>query len=156
MLCFQVRQFYQIRAEGHPNNSDFINLWNASLWEFRNQTMKNVLERGIFLKGYSVILSRTLEWKGTLRVPPQPGCQRVCPPWAHRSYATVHDPFNYSRTILPFRRLIFKKVTRLKYAYVGQVCRSLTAHTIFYFQGFQMVLNSSCKIHWVTGYITQP
>ena len=27
--------------------------------------------------------------KGTLRVPPQPGCPRVCPPWAHRSYATV-------------------------------------------------------------------
>ena len=26
--------------------------------------------------------------KSTLRVPPQPGCPRVCPPWAHRSYAT--------------------------------------------------------------------
>ena len=34
------------------------------------------------------ILGGALEWKGTLRVPPQPGCPRVCPPWAHRSYAT--------------------------------------------------------------------
>ena len=30
--------------------------------------------------------------KGTLWVPPQPGCPRVCPPWAHRSYATATMP----------------------------------------------------------------
>ena len=35
--------------KGHPNISDFINLWHASLWEFRNRTMKKVLERGTFL-----------------------------------------------------------------------------------------------------------
>ena len=34
------------------------------------------------------IIGGALEWKGTLRVPPQPGCPRVCPPWAHRSYTT--------------------------------------------------------------------
>ena len=38
-----------------------------------------------------VILAGTLEWRGTLRVPPQPRCPRVCPPWAHRSYATETD-----------------------------------------------------------------
>ena len=35
---------------GHPNISDFINLWHASLWEFRDLTMKKVLKRGTFLK----------------------------------------------------------------------------------------------------------
>ena len=35
-----------------------------------------------------VILAGTLEWRSTLWVPPLPGCPRVCPPWAHRSYAT--------------------------------------------------------------------
>ena len=34
------------------------------------------------------ILGGALEWKGILRVPPQTGCPQVCPPWAHRSYAT--------------------------------------------------------------------
>ena len=62
---------------------------------FCNQTMKKVLERTVlklpFQDGAPIqraILGGALEWKGTLRVPPQPGCPRVCPPWAHRSYAT--------------------------------------------------------------------
>ena len=37
---------------GHPNNCDFIDLRNASLWEFRNQKFfKKMLERGTFFKG---------------------------------------------------------------------------------------------------------
>ena len=79
------------------------NLWNASLSEFCccfcNQTMKKVLERAVlklpFQDGAPIqrsILGGALEWKGTLRVPPQPGCPRVCPPWAHRSYATEYGP----------------------------------------------------------------
>ena len=62
---------------------------------FLNQTMKKVLERAVlklpFQDGVPIqraILGGVLEWKGTLRVPLQPGCPRVCPPWAHRSYAT--------------------------------------------------------------------
>ena len=39
-----------------------------------------------------VISAGTLDWRGTLRVPPQPGCPRVCPPWAHISYATGSPP----------------------------------------------------------------
>ena len=50
--------------------SDFINLSNASLWEFRNQTMQKVLERGTFFE--RVILAGTLEWRGTLWVPLSP------------------------------------------------------------------------------------
>ena len=38
---------------GHPNDSDFISLWNALLWELSNHTMKKVLERGTFLKRQS-------------------------------------------------------------------------------------------------------
>ena len=48
------------------------------------------------------ILGGALEWKGTLRVPPQPGCPRVCPPWAHRSYATDDPPFGiYKKVMTP-------------------------------------------------------
>ena len=79
------------------------NLWNASLWEFccfffffLQPNYEKVLERAVlkfpFHNGAPIqraILGGALEWKGTLRVPPQPGCPRVCPPWAHRSYATV-------------------------------------------------------------------
>ena len=35
------------------------------------------------------VLGGAQEWRGTLRVPPQLGCPRICPPWAHRSYATA-------------------------------------------------------------------
>ena len=62
---------------------------------FCNQTMKKVLERAVLKLPFQdgaplqmAILVGALVWKGTLRVPPQPGCPRVCPPWAHRSYAT--------------------------------------------------------------------
>ena len=62
---------------------------------FCNQTMKKVLERAVlklpFQDGAPIqraILCGPLEWKGTLRMLPQLGCPRVCPPWAHRSYAT--------------------------------------------------------------------
>ena len=44
---------------GHPNISDFINLWHASLWEFRDLTMKKVLKRAPF-------------WKFICEVPPPP------------------------------------------------------------------------------------
>ena len=40
-----------------------------------------------------VILAGTPEWRAPCEwVLPQPGCPRVCPPWAHRSYFTVLVP----------------------------------------------------------------
>ena len=74
------------------------NLWNASLWEFccffepnYEKSVWNGYAKITFSRWFPIqreILGGALEWKGTLWVPPQPGCPRVCPPWAHRSYAT--------------------------------------------------------------------
>ena len=47
-----------------------------------SNTLSTVVGKGHLFE--RVILAGTLEWRGTLRVPPQPGC----PTWAHRSYAT--------------------------------------------------------------------
>ena len=76
------------------------NLWNASLWEFccffepnyEKSVGKGCAENELpFQDGAPVqraILDGALEWVDTLRVPHQPGCPQVYPPWAHRSYAT--------------------------------------------------------------------
>ena len=85
--------------KGHPNNFDFINLWTASLWEFCNQTMKKKLCRKQWKERAKITLSKwcpfskgIFRWSTTVKGhpsgAPQPGCPRVCPPWAHRSYAT--------------------------------------------------------------------
>ena len=57
---------------------------------------EKVLERAVLKLPFSrwcpfqrAVLGGALEWRGTLWVPPQLGCPRVCPPWAHRSYATA-------------------------------------------------------------------
>ena len=52
-----------------------------------------------FQDGARAILGGALEWKGTLRVPSQPGCPRVCPPWAHRCYATLREGGNYTPSV---------------------------------------------------------
>ena len=55
---------------------------------FARKLWKNNVGKGHLFE--RVTLAGTLEWRGTLWVPPQPGCPRVCPPWAHRSYATAN------------------------------------------------------------------
>ena len=51
-------------CRGTPNNSDFINLRNSSLWEFRNQAIKKKCWKGApFSKGN---LSWNIWMKGTL------------------------------------------------------------------------------------------
>ena len=99
----------------------------GSLLLFCNQTMKKVLERAVlklpFQDGEPVqraILGGALEWKGTLRVPPQPGCPRVCPPWDYRSYATVQC---YS-VAMPLRCNIALEWQLQRFAAVA-----ITAHT---------------------------
>ena len=44
--------------------SDFIYLWNASLWEFCNQTVEKVLERGTFPTPFPQLLERGTFLKG--------------------------------------------------------------------------------------------
>ena len=66
------------------------------IWEFCNQTMEKKCWKGVpFGKlnlSWNTRVKGTLDWRGTLRVPPQPGCPWVCPPWTHRSYATACHP----------------------------------------------------------------
>ena len=63
----------------HLNDSDFISLWNASLWELSNQTMKKVLERGTFLKRQS-FYSLNTRVKGAPGCPLSPGARGFAHP----------------------------------------------------------------------------
>ena len=40
-------------------------------------------------------------------VPPKPGCPRVCPPWAHRSYATERTPYDTKSYSKPPGQTVF-------------------------------------------------
>ena len=79
------------KLKGHPNNSDFIHYYE----NFATKLYKKCWKGAPFWKDN---LSWNIRVKGTLRVPPQPGCPRVCPPWAHRSYATEIHHFFFSHT----------------------------------------------------------
>ena len=72
--------------KGHPNISAILSIYGMHRYEnFDTKLWESVGNGHLYER---VISAGTLEWRGTLRVPPQPGCPRVCPPWAHRSYAT--------------------------------------------------------------------
>ena len=72
--------------KGHPNNSAILSICEMHRYEnFATKLWESVGKGHLYER---VISAGTLEWGGTLLVPPQPGCPRVCPPWAHRSYAT--------------------------------------------------------------------
>ena len=73
--------------KGHPNNFANLSIYGMHRYEnFATKLWESVGKGHLYER---IISAGTLEWRGTLRVPPQPGCPRVCPPWAHRSYATV-------------------------------------------------------------------
>ena len=77
--------------KGHPNNFAILSIYGMHRYENFAQTM------GKCWKG-APLWKSNISWnawvKGHSRVPPQPGCPRVCLPWAHRSYAT--DYWAYS------------------------------------------------------------
>ena len=66
--------------ERASNNSAILSIYGMHRYEnFATKLWESVGKGHLYEK---VISAGTLEWRGTLRVPPQPECPRVCPPWA--------------------------------------------------------------------------
>ena len=84
--------------KGHPNNFDFINLWNASLWEFRNQTMEKCWKGAPLWKGnisWNAWVKRHPAGAPSARVPA--GLPTLSP---NRSYATDQKEYSNWMAIL--------------------------------------------------------